>query len=269
MTPVHIDELDSETRAKVLQQIHETDDVSPSPSTTIVKAEKSKIILAFTSLADIQTADDLTDKELFESLRIGFRIDSQVLGPLCASFLKRFKKAKKEKKDFHGFKNLTRACPVLTGYSSQQVRNLAAGTPTPVKRVAPKQLTAAEQIRRDAARKLQEKQDVADAISEAARNRSNAESRTALARQQEVSPDSPPNSVFPVSHQEFLEVRDFKKIAAAKEATRLSDVEATDALLDYILKSIKVGTITSVAVGNKIYNKAEKIRVHRSNGSAI
>ena len=232
-------------------------------TTSIVKYEKSKIILVFTDLTKIEDADDLTDKDLFESLRIGFRVDSQVLGPLCASFLKRFKKAKKDKQEFHGFKNLTRACPALTGYSSQQVRNLAAGTPTPVKKASVKQLTPAEKLARHEAQKLQDKLDLATARAVAVRNASNVESQAA---QRTMPPASATIPVIPVSQQEVHELRDFKKTAAVKDVARLIDVEETDALLDYILKSVKLGTTPSVIVSNKIYSLAEKLRFHREKG---
>jgi hypothetical protein len=52
-------------------------------------------------------------------------------------------------------------------------------------------------------------------------------------------------------------------IAAAKETARVSADAEMDDLLDYVLKSIKVGTAPSVAVGNKIHSLAEKIRFHR------
>ena len=53
MSPVHIDELTPDVRARVLKQIGETEDGSrQSPSTAIVKYEKSEIISAFSNLTE-------------------------------------------------------------------------------------------------------------------------------------------------------------------------------------------------------------------------
>ena len=183
-----------ERRLHESRQHRRTSRTNITQSTAIVKFEKSKIILAFTDLTQITDADALTDKELFANLQIGFRIDSQVIGPLCASFLKRFKKAKKDKQEFHGFKNLVRACPVLTGYSSQQVRNLAAGTPTPIKKAVAKPLTPAEKLARHESRLLQDKIDLETARAVAARNASNIESQAA---QQAMPPAAAATPVIP------------------------------------------------------------------------
>ena len=184
----------------------------------LVKFEKSKIILAFQDLTKIQDVDALTDKDLFANLQIGFRIDSQVIGPLCASFLRRFKAAKKEKKDFHGFKNLTRACPVLTGYSSQQVRNLAAGTPTPIKKATFKPLSAAEKLARNEARKLQDQVDLAAARAEASRNLSNAESHAA----QTETPSAVIVPVVPFSQKDVSELKE-RRAKAASDRLEMDD----------------------------------------------
>jgi hypothetical protein len=185
----------------------------------LVKFEKSKIILAFQDLTKIQDVDALTDKDLFANLQIGFRIDSQVIGPLCASFLRRFKAAKKEKKDFHGFKNLTRACPVLTGYSSQQVRNLAAGTPTPIKKATFKPLSAAEKFARNEARKLQDQVDLASARAVASRNLSNAESHAAQTETPSAVVVLP---VVPFSQKDVSELKE-RRAKAASDRLEMDD----------------------------------------------
>lgn len=234
-------------------------------STAIVKYEKSEVISHFSNLTKVPDVDGLTDAALFTFMRDGLRLTVQVLSPFCVSFIQRFKKAKKAKQDFHGFTDFNRAAERLTGYSGRQIRNLAAGTPTPIKKATVKRLTEAEKITRDEARKLQDKLDIASARAVAARNISTAESQAAQKEPPSVSPAIP---VVPVSQQEVNELKDFKKILAAKETARLLDVEKTDALLDYILKSIQVGTAPSVAIGNKIYLLAEKIRFHRAKGVA-
>jgi len=267
MSPIHIDECDPITRQRALQQIGETEGGSPIPSssTAIVKYEKSEIISVFSNLTEIKDADKLTDAALFNCMRDGLRIAVQIMSPLCASFMKRFKTAKRNGKDFHGYKDFDRAAERLTGYSGRQVRNLAAGTPTPIKKASVKQLTPAEKLARLEAERLQDNIDIATARAVAVRNASNVESQTV---QKEAPPTSPAVPVFPVSPQEVLELRDFKKIAAVNETARLSDAEETDALLDYILKSIKLGTAPSVTIGNKIYSLAEKIRFHREKRNA-
>jgi hypothetical protein len=262
MSHVQIDELNPETRAKGPQQIGETEGGSPtpSPSTAIVKYEKSEIISAFSNLMEITDADELTDTALFNCMRDGLRITVQILSPLCVSFMKRFKTAKRNGKDFHGYTDFDRAAERLTGYSGRQVRNLAAGTPTPIKKAAVKQLTPAEKLARHEAQKLQDKIDLATAQAVAARNASNAESQAALAKMPSASPVLP---VVPFSQQDANELKERRAAAAVKETARLDDAEETDALLDYILKSVKLGTAPSIAVSNKIYSLAEKIRFHR------
>lgn len=224
------------------------------------KLEKSEIISHFSELTKATDIDGLTDAALFNFMRDGLRVTAQILSPFCASFIKRFKKAKKEKHDFHGYTDFNRAAERLTGYSGRQVRNLAAGTRTPIKKATVKPLSVAEKLARHEARKLQDKIDLATARAVASRNLSNAESQSAQAEAPSASSIVP---VVPVSQKEVNELKDFKKIAAAKESARVSDGEETDALIDYILKSIKVGTAPSVAVGNKIHSLAEKIRFHR------
>lgn len=230
-------------------------------SAAIVKYEKSEIISDFSAVVErVQDVDSLTDVALFTHMKEGLRISAQILKPLCVSFMRRFKKAKNEGKDFHGYTDFDRASERLTGYSGRQIRNLAAGTPTPIKKATVKPLSAAEKLARLEVRKLQDKIDLATARAVASRNLSNAESRSAQVEAPSASPVVP---VVPVSQKEVNELKDFKKIAAAKETARLRDDDEMDVLLDYILQSIKVGTAPSVAVSNKIYSFAEKIRFHR------
>jgi len=190
--------------------------------TAIVKVDKSEIISHFSSLTKVVDIDGLTDAVLFTYMRAGLRLSVQILSPFCQSFIERFKKAKKEKKDFHGFTDFNRAAERLTGYSGRQVRNLAAGTPTPPKKAVAKRLTEAEKITRDEARKLQEEQDIAEAQRQAARNRSNAESQSA--QKEIVSPVSA-ISVVRISQQEVIELKDFKKVHASEVKTLEAKIE--------------------------------------------
>jgi hypothetical protein len=201
--------------------------------TAIVKVDKSEIISHFSSLTQVVDIDGLTDAVLFTYMRAGLRLSVQVLSPYCQSFIERFKKAKKEKKDFHGFTDFNRAAERLTGYSGRQVRNLAAGTPTPPKKAVAKRLTEAEKITRDEARKLQEEQDIAEAQRQAARNRSNAESQAA--QMEIVSPVSA-ISVVRISQQEVNELKDFKKVHA-------SDVKALEAEITKLKGSVRTLTV--------------------------
>lgn len=235
-------------------------------ATAVVPYKKSEIISDFSAVVGhVQDVDSLTDTALFTHMKEGLRVTVQILQPLCMSFMKRFKKAKNDQKDFHGYTDFDRAAERLTGYSGRQVRNLAAGTPTPITKATVKPLSAAEKLAKREARKLQDKIDLATARAVASRNLSNAESAAAQTEAPSASPVVP---VVPVSQKEVNELKDFKKIAAAKESARISDNKETDALLDYILKNLKLGTAPSVQISNKIYSLAEKIRFHREKRDA-
>ena len=240
-------------------------------TTAIVKYKKAEIISEFSGVVGrIQKVDELTDPELFRYMRVGLRISlritAEILRPLCASFMKRFKRAKKAGKDFHGHTDFDRAAEKLTGYSGRQVRNLAAGTPTPPR---PKQLTAAKKLAQQEARRRQDQVDLANARAVAIRKARTAESAVSDGESQAI-PTSP---VSPVPGRSVIPdpartTPAPAPVAAAKEITRLSDAEEVNALLDYILKSIKVGTAPSVTIGNQIHSLAEKIRFHRTRGTA-
>jgi hypothetical protein len=134
---------------------------APVQTVLATQDENAQIILAFSDLTNIGNVDKLTDENLFKHMKHGLRLTGQLLQPFCASFLRRFKQAKKETGSFHGFKEFDRAARAKTGYTGQQVRNLAAGTPTPVKKATVKPLTAAEKKFRADTQALQEKVDAA------------------------------------------------------------------------------------------------------------
>jgi len=116
----------------VLEQIP---DAAESTSTALAVIEDKEIISqSFSNLLTVRDIETLTDAALFTSMRDGLRLTVQLLQPFCVSFLKRFKTAKRSGKDFHGYTDFNDAAEKLTGYSGRQVRNLAAGTPTPEKK---------------------------------------------------------------------------------------------------------------------------------------
>jgi hypothetical protein len=169
----------------------------PLPQAALVETalatqeEKTQIILAFSDLTNIGDVDKLTDENLFKHMKHGLRLTGQLLQPFCASFLRRFKQAKKETGSFHGFKDFDRAARAKTGYTGQQIRNLAAGTPTPVKKATVKPLSAAEKKFRVDAQALQEKVDAAVTARIHARKLSEIESQAAQAAAASVSPAVP------------------------------------------------------------------------------
>jgi hypothetical protein len=230
----------------------------------IVKVEKSEIISHFSSLTQVVDIDGLTDAVLFTYMRAGLRLSVQILSPFCQSFIERFKKAKKEKKDFHGFTDFNRAAERLTGYSGRQVRNLAAGTPTPPKKAVAKRLTEAEKITRDEARKLQEEQDIAEAQRQAARNRSNAESQAA---QRETASPVSAIAVVGISQQDVNELKDFKKVHASEvkalegEITKLKGSVQTLTVAHAKLRkdAIALATLgTSIRKSTKMHDRSER-----------
>jgi hypothetical protein len=232
MSPVTLAELDPVTLARVREQIPE---VAESTNAALAVIENKEIISqSFSNPLTVQDIDALTDAALFTSMRERLRLTVQLLQPFCVSFLKRFKTAKRSGNDFHGYTDFNDAAEKLTGYSGRQVRNLAAGTPTPIKKAAPQRLTPAEKLARLEAERLQDKIDLATAHAVAVRNASNTATQTPSA--------SPVLSAVSVSQPDV------------------------DTLLDYILKSIRVGTAPSITVGNKIYSMAEKVRFHRGGG---
>ncbi|MGA7792803.1 MAG: hypothetical protein WCA19_07155 [Candidatus Acidiferrales bacterium] len=220
----------------------------------IVKVDKSEIISHFSSLTQVVDIDGLTDAVLFTYMRAGLRLSVQILSPFCQSFIERFKKAKKEKQDFHGFTDFNRAAERLTGYSGRQVRNLAAGTPTPPKKAVANRLTEAEKITRDETRKLQEEQDIAEAQRQAARNRSNAESQAA--QKKTVSPVSA-ISVVRISQQEVNELKDFKKIHSSEVQaleTEITKLKGSVQKLTVAYEALRSDAVRLATAGTKVTN---------------
>src|ERR1035437_5326436 len=81
---------------------------------------------------------NLNNEELNRYLKACYGFTTLMTTDAACELLKRFKTAKKNKKAFRkngycGFRNFDRMCPALTGYSSKQIRNYAAGYKTPPK----------------------------------------------------------------------------------------------------------------------------------------
>jgi hypothetical protein len=90
--------------------------------------------------------------------------------------MKRFKAAKGAGHGYLGFKNFDRACEKLLNYSSQQVRRIAAGQPTPPKKKIVNHLTPAAKKAREINANVKE----ATAASEEVKQVSNLESQALM-----------------------------------------------------------------------------------------
>jgi hypothetical protein len=222
------------------------------------KLENSEVISHFSALTKVTDINKLSDATLFNFMRDGLRVTAQILRPFCASFIQRFKKAKADKKDFHGYTDFNRAAERLTGYSGRQVRNLAAGTPTPVKKATIKPLSAAEKVRRNEARKLQDQVDIATARAVASRNLSNAESQAA----QTEMPSAVVVPVIPFSQKDASELKERREKGAA-EILALEDVQKKSEkriqTLSEVFDEIKEDAVHLATLGTQAVSTDEKI----------
>jgi hypothetical protein len=140
-----------------------------------IKTKKAQIILASTALVPVvqtikslgvptqKQVDALTDEEVAGGLHTGgmlIHVASKFLKAYAVSFKARFAERKKAKAKFCGeyYSDFDRAAKALTGYTGQQIRNIANGTPTP-KPAPHKELSAEEKEFRAAAKELQAKVD--------------------------------------------------------------------------------------------------------------
>jgi hypothetical protein len=146
--------------------------------TALATKDENREIISHIENETQLAVDGFSDEKLFRYMREVPRITAAVLQPLCASFIARFKKARSiGDKTFCGYKEFNRAAQNLVGYTGRQVRNLAAGTPTPVKKATVKPLPAAEKKFRADAKALQEKVDVAVEAASRTKTLSNLESQ--------------------------------------------------------------------------------------------
>jgi len=181
----------------------------PTSTALAIIENNSEIFHTLTKVADVE---NLSDKALFVFMRNGLQLTSRLLRPFCVSFMARFKKAKADNKEFHGYTDFNRAAERLTGYSGRQIRNIAAGTPTPIKKATFKPLSAAEKFARNEARKLQDQVDLASARAVASRNLSNAESHAAQTETPSAVVVLP---VVPFSQKDASELKERRASAAS------------------------------------------------------
>lgn len=194
-------------------------------ATSLARKDATAVTAKSVKYFTVSEISALSNDKLFKYLQALKDFTQSVTQDAAAEFLARFKQAKKSKQPFAGYKDFNRACANLIGYSGRQIRNIAAGTPTPKIKAAVKPLTPEEKTYRAEKQALQDKIDLATAARVHARELSNLESQIAAPPSATVVAATP---AVPVTQKQLSEYNDAKKIQANEVKQLEAAVESAD-----------------------------------------